>query len=66
MVVLEPNVMFTGPLPEQVCTLGPATAVGLSYTVINFVEVTVVHGAFPTAVKVKILVPTAISAALGV
>ena len=63
---LEPKVMFTGPFPEHVTTFDPATAVGCSYTVKNFDEVTTPHGEFPVAVSVIVTVPPAISAALGV
>ena len=63
---LEPKVIFTGPFPEQVTTFEPATAVGFSYTVKNFDEVTIPQGEFPVAVSVIVTVPPAISEALGV
>ena len=63
---LDPKVMFTGPFPEQVTTFEPATAVGFSYTVKNFDEVTIPQGAFPVTVSVIVTVPPAISIGLGV
>jgi hypothetical protein len=58
--------MFTAPELEQVATAVPATAVGPAVMVIVLVEVTAAQAPFPLAVKVSVLLPAAISAALGV
>ncbi len=58
--------MFTAPLLEQVDTAVPATAVGAGVMVIVLLEVAATHVPFPVAVKVKVLLPAAMSAALGV
>lgn len=63
---LEPAVIFTAPELEQVVTAVPATAVGAAVIVIVFVDVALVHPAFPVAVRTRVLLPAAISAALGV
>jgi hypothetical protein len=66
LVALDPAVMFTAPVLEQVETAVPATAVGAAVMVIVLVEVAAAQLPFPLAVKVNILLPAAISAALGV
>ena len=65
-VALEPVVIFTAPVLEQVFTAVPATAVGAEVIVIVFEEVTFAHPAFPLAVNTIVLEPAVISAALGV
>lgn len=60
----DPAVMFTTPVEAQVITAVPATAVAAGLMVSVFVEV-----ALPqpfVAVKVKVTLPAALSAALGV
>lgn len=66
LVALDPAVIFTAPEPAQVVTVVPAFAVGAAVIVIVFVEVEFEHGEFPLAVNVSVLLPAAISAALGV
>jgi hypothetical protein len=66
LVALDPAVMFTAPEVEQVATAVPATAVGAAVMVIVLVEVTAAQVPLPLAVKVNVLLPAAISAALGV
>ena len=66
LVALDPAVMFTAPEEEQVATAVPATAVGAAVMVIVLVEVTAAQVPLPLAVKVNVLLPAAISAALGV
>ena len=58
--------MFTAPEVAQVVIAVPATAVIVLIMVNVFVEVALPQGAFPLAVNVKVLLPKAISAALGV
>jgi hypothetical protein len=66
LVALDPAVMLTAPEVEQVATAVPATAVGAAVMVIVLVEVTAAQVPLPLAVKVNVLLPAAISAALGV
>ena len=66
MVALDPAVIFTAPELEHVAMAVPATAVGAAVMVIVLVEVTAAQVPFPLAVKVNVLLPAAISAALGV
>jgi len=65
-VALEPAVMLRAPTLEQEVRFDPATAVIGRLIVIVLVAVTLPQGAFPKAVNVKVLLPAAISAALGV
>jgi hypothetical protein len=66
LVALDPAVMFTAPEEEQVAMAVPATAVGAAVMVIVLVEVAAAQVPLPLAVKVNVLLPAAISAALGV
>jgi len=66
LVALDPAVIFTDPELEQVATAVPATAVGAAVMVIVLVEVAAAQVPFPLAFNVNILLPAAISAALGV
>jgi len=66
LVALDPAVIFTAPELEQVATAVPATAVGAAVIVMVLVEVVGPQVPLPLAVKVKVLLPAAISAALGV
>ncbi len=63
-VALDPAVIATAPEFEHVLIAVPATAVGEA-VVIVFVEVTVAQLPLPVAVKVNVLLPAVISAALG-
>ena len=64
-VALEPAVIFIAPAVEQVFIAVPAIAVGSAPIVKVFVAVPSTHPEFE-AVSVKITLPAAISAALGV
>ena len=66
MVALDPAVIFTAPELEQVEIAVPAVAVGAWFIVKVLVDVAFAHGALPIAVKVNVLVPAVMSAALGV
>ena len=66
MVALDPAVIFTAAELEHVETAVPATAVGAAVIVMVLVDVAFAHGAFPIAVKVNVLLPAVMSAALGV
>ncbi len=66
LLALEPAVIFTAPLFEQVETAVPAEAVGAVVIVIVLVEVVLAHVPLPVAVSTKVLLPALISAALGV
>jgi hypothetical protein len=66
LVALDPAVIFTAPELEQVTMAVPATAVGAAVIVIVLVEVAAAQVPLPLAVKVNVLLPAAISAALGV
>ncbi len=66
MLALEPVVMFTAPLLEQVLTAVPADAVAAVVIVMVFVEVAFAQVPLPVAVNTKVLLPALISAALGV
>lgn len=65
-VALEPVVIFTAPELEQVLIAVPDTAVGAPVIVIDFVETALEQPVLPVAVKVRVLLPAEISAALGV
>ena len=65
MVALDPAVIFTAPLLEQVLIAVPATAVGAALIVSVFVDVALAQPALPVAVNVIVTLPAAISAALG-
>jgi len=66
LVALEPAVIFTAPVLEQVATAVPATAVGAGVIVNVLVDTAFAQVPFPVAVNVIVTVPAAISAALGV
>ena len=66
LVALDPAVIFTAPLLEQVVTAVPATAVGAAVMVSVLVDTALTQLPFPLAVKVIVTLPAAISAALGV
>ena len=66
LLALEPAVMFTAPVLEQVETAVPAEAVGAVVIVNVFVEVAFAQVPLPVAVKVIVTLPAVISAALGV
>jgi hypothetical protein len=63
---LDPAVIFTAPELEHVEIAVPAIAVGAVVIVIVLLDVAFAHGAFPIAVKVNVLLPAVMSAALGV
>ena len=65
-VALDPVVIFTAPVFEQVATAVPATAVGAGVIVSVLVDTAFAQVPFPVAVNVIVTVPAAISAALGV
>jgi hypothetical protein len=65
-VALEPVVIFTAPVFEQVTIAVPATAVGAAVIVRDFVSIASAQPALPVDVKVIVTLPAAISAALGV
>ena len=66
LVAVDPAVMFTAPVLEQVVTAVPATDVGAGVIVSVFVDTAFAQVPFPVAVNVIVTVPAAISAALGV
>ncbi len=66
LLALEPVVMFTAPLFEQVETAVPAEAVGAVVIVNVLVEVAFAQVPFPVAVNVSVTLPAVMSAALGV
>jgi len=66
LVALAPAVILTAPLDEHVETGEPATDVGGWLKFMVLLEVAFAQGEFPFAVKVRVLLPAAISAALGV
>jgi len=66
LVALAPAVILTAPLNEQVETGEPATEVGGKLKFMVLLEVAFAQGEFAVAVKVRVLLPAAISAALGV
>lgn len=66
LVALEPAVILTAPVLEHVPTAVPDTAVGAGVIVKVFEEVAAAQGPFPVDVKVRLILPTEISAALGV
>ena len=66
LVALDPAVMFTAPVFEQVATAVPATDVGAAVIVSVLVDTAFAQVPFPVAVKVIVTVPAAISAGLGV
>ena len=66
LVALDPAVIFTAPVVEQVVTGVPATAVGAGVIVSILVEVAFAHGGLPKAVSVRVTLPATISAAVGV
>lgn len=63
---LDPAVMFTAPVAEQVITGVPATAVGAGVIVSILVEIALGQGVLPKAVRVIVTLPAVISAAVGV
>lgn len=67
MVALAPAVIFTAPELEQVVMAVPATAVGAGLIVNVLVDVALAaQGELGDAVNVRITLPAAISATLGV
>ena len=66
LIALDPAVIFTAPVFEQVVTAVPATAVGAGVIVSVLVDTAFAQVPFPVAVNVIVTVPAAISAALGV
>jgi len=66
LVALDPAVIFTAPVFEQVAMAVPATAVGAAVIVSVLVDTAFAQVPFPVAVNVSVTVPAAISAALGV
>ncbi len=66
LLALEPAVMFTALLFEQVPTAVPAAAVGAVVMVNVLVDVALVQVPFAVAVKVRVTLPAVMSAALGV
>ena len=66
LVALDPAVILTAPVLEQVLTAVPATAVGAAVMVSVLVEVALPQVPFPVAVNVKVTLPAEISAGLGV
>ena len=66
LVALDPAVIFTAPVFEQVVILVPATAVGAAVIKRVFVDVALEQPALPVAVNVIVTLPAALSAALGV
>ena len=64
-MALDPAVILTAPVVEQVLKAVPATAPGSGLMINDFVEETLLHPAFET-VNVRVIVPAMISAALGV
>ena len=66
LVALDPAVMFTAPVFEQVAMAVPATAVGAGVIVSALVDTAFAQVPLPVAVNVIVTVPAAISAALGV
>jgi hypothetical protein len=64
LVALEPAVIFTAPELEQVLIAVPATAVDRVVIVSVLVAITLAQPAFE-AVNVKVILPEAISATLG-
>jgi hypothetical protein len=61
-----PAVILTGEELEHVITGVPATAVGAEVIVIVLEETAFAQPEFPVAVNVRVLLPAAISARLGV
>ena len=66
LLALEPAVIFTAPLFEQVPTAVPAEALGAVVMVKVLVEVAFAQVPLPVAVKVSVTLPAVMSAALGV
>ena len=67
LVALEPAVIFTTPVVEQVLMTVPAIAVGKVFIVRVLVDVALVaQGELGVAVNVSVTLPALISAALGV
>ena len=66
LLALEPAVMFTAPVLEQVAIAEPETAVGAGVMVIVLVDVALAQVPLPVAVSTNVLLPAVISAALGV
>ena len=64
LVALEPVVIFTAPVVEQV-VIAVETAFGDEVIVKILVDVTVAQPVFPVAVNVRITLPAVVSAALG-
>ncbi len=67
-VALDPAVIFTAPKLEQVATAMPASAVGGGDIVSVLVDVATAaeQAPLPLAVNTSVMLPAAISAALGV
>jgi hypothetical protein len=63
---LAPAVILTVPELEHVITFVPAEANGAKINVIVLVDTAFAHAVLPVAVSVRVLLPAAISAALGV
>ena len=66
LVALDPAVIPTAPVLEHVPTAVPETAVGAVVMVKVFGEVAAAQVPFPVDVKVNVMLPAVISAALGV
>ena len=66
LLALEPAVMFTAPVLEQVAIAEPETAVGAGVMVNVLPEVALVQEPLAVAVKVMVTLPAVMSAALGV
>ena len=66
LAAVDPAVIFTAPVLEQVVTAVPAMAVGAAVIVSVLVDTAFAQVPFPVAVKVIVTVPAAMSAGLGV
>ena len=67
LLALDPAVIFTAPIEEQVKTAVPETAVGAWFIVSVLFEVALLtQGELGVDVKVSVTLPALISAALGV
>ena len=66
LLALEPAVMFTAPVLEQVAIAEPETAVGAGVMASVLPEVALVQVPLAVAVKVMVTLPAVMSAALGV
>ncbi len=64
-VALDPAVIFIAPELEQVAAAVPASVVGAAVIVSVLVDVAAVQEPLPLAVNTNVMLPSAISAALG-